>query len=94
MRGYKLNLRDLIKDLGGPMKCWKALQDVGIDVQYETLKKWQLRDDIAVVYLVNLMAHRALHDGPLDLNNYIVPVRDPRGPKLVRSPRPQPAPSA
>ena len=94
MHGYELDLKGLVKALGGPMACWRRLQAVGVDVQPATINKWLERDDIAAVYLVNLLAHRALNEGPMDLNAFITPARDPSGPRLVRCPRPQPEPQS
>lgn len=94
MRGYEFDFRRFVDDFGGPKAVWRALRDVGVQVERDTVKKWLTRNDIATVYLVNLMAHRALHDGPIDLNSYIVPVRDPGGPSRPRATQIVSAPAA
>lgn len=85
MRGYEFDFRRFVDDMGGPMAVWRALRGVGMHVEKSTVSKWRERNDIATVYLVNLMAHRALHDGPVDLNAYIVPAKDAGGPSRPRA---------
>lgn len=92
METYKLNLYDLIHDLGGPMACYRRLKAMQVHVKPRTLNKWIERDDIAAVYLVNLLAHEALTGHPVDLNKYIIRERDE--PRLVRRLQSEAAPAA
>lgn len=88
---YKLDFRGLVKELGGPMACYRRLKQMGVEVKPRTLNKWVTRGDIGVIYLVNLLAHEALVGVPMDLNQFIVREDDPEGPRLVRRPRRRPA---
>lgn len=94
MRGYQFDFRGFVKAFGGPTAVWRALNDVGIPVKRRTVNKWIEREDIAVIYLVNLMAHRALDDGPIDLNRFIRPAQEalalPRAPGSATALEPQP----
>lgn len=97
MRGYTLDLRRLLRDLGGPAEVHRRLVQMGFDVKKRTVAKWNERGDIAIPYLVNLLAHRAFLDGPLDINAYIIPtenLRVPRRPPPVSAPRPRLRPPA
>lgn len=75
MSGYQFDLKSFVSDLGGPTACWRALTDMGIAIQPRTVNKWLERGNIDVLYVVNLLAHRALHEGPVDINRYITPAR-------------------
>jgi hypothetical protein len=96
MRGYRFNLRQFVADLGGPVACWRRLKEMGIEVRPATVNKWVERDDMALVYLINLMAHEALAEGPMDLNPYILPMKGcpPIRPRASCAPAPatEPAP--
>lgn len=76
MRGYRFDLKAFVSDMGGPIACWRALTDMGIPLQPRTVNKWLERGNCDVLYVVNLLAHRALNEGPVDLNRYIVPARE------------------
>lgn len=95
MRGYHFDLRAFVDDLGGPTAVYWMLIDMGIPVKPRTVNKWLERNDIALVYVVNLMAHQSLHEGPMDLNRYILPAQEalvtPRRPGAAPAP---PAPCA
>ena len=77
MRTYRFDLRTFVDDLGGPTACWRRLASMGIPIKQRTVNKWLERGSMDTVYLVNLMAHEAFENGPVDLNRYIVRVDDP-----------------
>lgn len=95
MRGYQFDLRKFVDDLGGPTACWRRLQDMGVELKPRTINKQLERGDMALVYIVNLMAHRALEEGPVDLNRYILPSPGsaPIRPRLSAAPGSEPAPA-
>lgn len=97
MSGYQFDLKKFVSDLGGPMACWRRLVDMGVPIQPRTVNKWLERGNIDVVYVVNLMAHRALNEGPVDINTYISPARGevirPRASGSASAPA-EPLPSA
>lgn len=90
MRGYQFDLKAFVRDMGGPTACWRALAEMGLDLQPRTVNKWLERGNIDVIYVVNLMAHRALNEGPVDINRYITPART----GLVRPRTAAPAPAS
>lgn len=81
MRGYTFDLHRFIADLGGTTAVHRRLVHLGYDVKVKTVKKWKERGDIALPYLVSLMADRAFEVGPLDFNMYIVATDDVRAPR-------------
>lgn len=85
METYRLDFKGLIVDLGGPMACYRRLRAMGIKIQPRTVNKWLARDDIGLIYLINLLAHEALTGTPVNLNHYIVREDDPNGPRLPRA---------
>lgn len=94
METYRFDLYNFVHDLGGPMACYRRLRAMQVPVQPRTLNKWLYRDNIDITYLANLLAHEALNGTPVDINKYILPVEDPDGLRVVRSPTRAPSPPA
>ncbi len=82
---YRFDLYGFIHDLGGPAACHRRLELMGVKVKPRTINKWLERGNADVVFLVNLMAHEALTNLPLDLNRYIKPVGEAGELKLPRA---------
>ena len=88
---YKLDIPQLIDDLGGTTACQRRLLFMGIDVAKSTLTVAKRRGHLNTQFLANLMAHQALFGpAPVDLNKYLIREEDPA--KARRARRSQHAP--
>lgn len=75
---YRLDIRRLFDDFGGPTQVAYILTKMGVPVSYAAARKWIQREGAGfdAIYLANLVAHWSLEHGPLDLTRYLTPVSE------------------